>query len=479
MKKLSTFLGIYFLVNLLAATTATAVDLRRGYENGFIFQEGAVEFAVFPDGQFDFNYIDQIAQINFRTNNHNTGFSFNTGFFYDPFIQYDVYGAVIQIENIPIFYDGFGRIIQAGNVFINYRNGFVTRIGNLNVFYRRPGIIWRTSGFVNRFNRVYVYQPWHGFYGVPFVNNCIVWNTPYRDFYNPIRYDWSYHRLNWDRPYYYNGRYSDFNNYRNFYRPNDRVVLQSFERGRRDNRGRIIVDRNVTTQRNEIASGRRTIARDRSLYTATSRSIDNGRSNNAVEARTQRDDNNTGRRTTSASTSEGRNAVNSREAAVDNNTNRRNGTSSESARENRSTRNVTTIPSQRQGNANDAIESRNTRTVNDNTRGTRVVEPTSASRATRNEQINNSQRSERTTAPAVTPSRREVQTVTPREAAPRQVPTAAPREAAPQRESRQVVPQPRATETRATPSQRTAPAQTAPVRSNGGSSTERRGTGRG
>ncbi len=474
MKKLSTFLGIYFLVNLLAATTATAVDLRRGYENGFIFQEGAVEFAVFPDGQFDFNYIDQIAELNFNRINRNTGFSFNTGFFYDPFIQYDVYGAVTQIENIPIFYDSFGRIIQAGNVFISYRNGFVNRIGNLSVFYRRPGIIWRTSGFVNRFNRVYVYQPWHGFYGVPFVNNCIVWNTPYRDFYNPIRYDWAYHRLNWDRPYYYNGRYSDFNNFRNFYRPNDRVVFQSFERGRRDNRGRIIEDRSVTTQRADIATGRRTVARDRSLYTATSRTSDTGRTSNAVDTRPQRTDNNAGARATNTGTTDRRNAVNGREAATDNNTSRSSVNTSESTRANRSTRNTTTIPAQRQENVNNAVESRNSRTV----------EPNNATRATRTEQINTSQRNVRTnTAPAAAPQR-EVRTVAPRQAAPQQVPAqrevrTAPREVAPQRASRPAPAPPRATETRATPAQRTAPAQTAPVRNSGSNNTERRGTGRG
>ena len=133
----------------------------RGYSNSFIFTEGGSEFAVFPDGQFDFNYLDNGPQLDVNANFGNVNISYNTGFDYDPYVQYDTYGAVIQIENTPIYYDAYGRIIQAGNVDINYRNGYVRNVGNLFVNYSRPGIILNHTGFINVYNTAYVYRPWH------------------------------------------------------------------------------------------------------------------------------------------------------------------------------------------------------------------------------------------------------------------------------------------------------------------------------
>jgi hypothetical protein len=307
MKKLSTLLGVFLAISTV--DNATAADLRHGYSNSFIFQEGAIEFAVFPDGQFDFNYVNQISQVNFRVNRPNARFSFNSGFNYNRFVQYDTFGSVIQIENTPIFYDSFGRIIQAGNISINYNHGFINRVGNLNVSYSRPGIIFRTSGFINSFNRFYVYRPWHSFYDVPFANNCIVWNTPYRMIYNPVRYNWAYHNLNWNRPFYYNGRFNDLNNHRNFYRPNDNVVFQSFERCRRDIQGRIVADRRVASQRADIATGRREVSRNRSSYTAAGRTITNRTLNSATSRSTARDA--TSNRNTNRATTANSNAITS------------------------------------------------------------------------------------------------------------------------------------------------------------------------
>ncbi|GAL75622.1 sperm nuclear basic protein PL-I isoform PLIb [Nonlabens ulvanivorans] len=284
MKKLSTLLLVFLMGIGISYATTIEDDRYQGYDNSFIFNEGGIEFAVFPDGQFDFNYLNDGPQFGAVINTPNVSISFNTGYDYDAYVQYDTYGAVIQIENTPIYYDSYGRIIQAGDVFINYRNGYVNRVGNLRVYYNRPGIILRTSGYINRFNRHYVYQPWHGYYGIPLVNNCIVWNNPYRLYYNPYRYGWSYHRTNWNRPNYYNGRFTRANVRRSFHRPNDRVTYRNFERGRRNNNGRAIATTDARRDREAITRGRRTITRSDNRVANNSR--------NSQARSTRRSDNN-------------------------------------------------------------------------------------------------------------------------------------------------------------------------------------------
>lgn len=388
MKKLSTLVVLLLSVISYSSTAAPTDDDRRGYSNSFIFQEGGIEFAVFPDGQFDFNYLDEVAQVNFQINTPNASLSFNSGYDYDPYVQYDTYGAVIQIENTPVFYDGYGRIIQAGNVFIDYRNGFVNRVGNLYVTYNRPGVIFRTRGFINSFNRFYVYQPWHAYYGVPLVNNCIVWNNPYRLYYNPIRYDWSYHRVNWNRPYYYNGCYSAVNLRRTFYRPNDRVVYNSYEQGRRDTRGRLVVDRNTNNYRNEVATGRREMTRSSSEYTSTGRGS-NSRNSNAAMA--------TSGRSSDLRNTNNRGSINTSIAAPDNATRSNRGNSVNSnestSRSNRSTYNTGRTASVER---EPATTSRSSRTVTN--RENTTMQPQRTSRT-----VNTTPRQ---TAPAVSNTQR-------------------------------------------------------------------------
>jgi len=92
-------------------------------EQPFVFVESGIEFAVFKDGQFDFNVL--------RSNNNNVGvsvnvgifdFSFNSGHNYDTFVQYDDYGAVVQVENTGIYYDYYGRVNRIGNIHFDYNN---------------------------------------------------------------------------------------------------------------------------------------------------------------------------------------------------------------------------------------------------------------------------------------------------------------------------------------------------------------------
>ncbi|WP_299128832.1 hypothetical protein [uncultured Winogradskyella sp.] len=189
------FAGLIAMSSTAFATNTSTLEAEasvnnyvRGYDNSFIFNEGGIEFSVFRDGQFDF-YIPQYGpNVNVGVNTPGFTLSFNSGFNYNPYVQYDSFGAIIQIENTPIFYDYFGRVNQIGNIFINYnRFNRISRIGGLNVFYRN-NVFWRYDGFINRFNRAYVWRPWHRFYAVPPVNYCVVNVNPYRQFYTPVRH---------------------------------------------------------------------------------------------------------------------------------------------------------------------------------------------------------------------------------------------------------------------------------------------------
>lgn len=298
MKKLSTLLAFLFLGFGIAQAEKVEDDRNRGYENSFIFTEGGIEFAVFPDGQFDFNYLDNGPQLSGNANFGNINVSFNTGYDYDPYVQYDQYGAVIQIEDTPIYYDSYGRIIQAGNIDINYRNGYVNNVGNLYVRYSRPGVIFGYSGYINAYNRNYVYRPWHSFYSIPVLNHVVLYTTPYRAYYNPIRFSYSYHRNYWNSPSYYNGCFVDNRVRRNFYHPYDNVNYNSYERGSRNARGRAIANgRRTDSYRKDIENGRNSISRNDS-YASNGRASSNARSS---ESRSYSDYNKRGENTSGRS----------------------------------------------------------------------------------------------------------------------------------------------------------------------------------
>ncbi|PNQ72886.1 hypothetical protein C1T31_09260 [Hanstruepera neustonica] len=192
---------IYLLTALLVtstgvnAATTTKADTSlenttyRGYGENFIFVEGGIEFSVFPDGQFDFYMPHYGPNVNVAINSPGVSISFNSGYNYNPYVQYDEFGAIIQIEHVPVFYDFYGRVIQVGDIFINYNSlGYISRVGGLYVHYNRFNRFSYCTGFINPFNRVYVFRPWHTYYRIPAINHCVVYNRPYRQYYTPVRY---------------------------------------------------------------------------------------------------------------------------------------------------------------------------------------------------------------------------------------------------------------------------------------------------
>ncbi len=209
MKRFTLFLSALLLLGVTgqAETTnnledsSTANTYVKGYNgNAFIFVEDGIEFSIFPDGQFDFYMQNYGPNVNAGNQSSNVSISYNKGYDYSAYVQYDDYGAIIQIESVPIYYDYYGRISQAGDVRINYNNyGRISRVGGLYIHYNRYNRYSHSSGYINSWNRHYVYRPWHQYYILPSINFCIVFNRPYRQHYRPVRYAYT-------QPYYNNYR---------------------------------------------------------------------------------------------------------------------------------------------------------------------------------------------------------------------------------------------------------------------------------
>ena len=248
----------------MAAPKISEENSMYGYEDAFIFVEGGVEFAVYPDGQFDFFYNSRRTGYNVNVVTPHVNISFNAGRNYDPFVQYDDFGAVIQIEHVPVFYDYYGRIIQAGNVYISYnRFGSVARIGGLVVHYDVYRNITHYSGYINAHNPRYIYRPWHNYYTRPHSHHVVVHHRPYRAHYYPNRVAYGY----------YVDHYSEFysDGYRrSYYRPGERVA--SYHRGRRTSEVRDLRPRKFDS---DYSVATRMDARDHSRSNSDSRRIAN------------------------------------------------------------------------------------------------------------------------------------------------------------------------------------------------------------
>ena len=209
------------LVTFASTTTSTYNRYYNDYGNSFTFVENGVTFSVFQNGEFDF-YINQRNNFNVGYRNKNINISFNAGYNYDAYVQYDNYGAIIQIENIPIYYDYYGKVDRIGNINLYYNYGRLTRLGGMYVHYDNYGYYTHYSGYINRYNRNYVYHPYHNYFARPFFEYRVVSYKPYRNHYKPNRYKYySNHSRNT-----YNNKY----NKRTSHNTRLRVATRSEER---------------------------------------------------------------------------------------------------------------------------------------------------------------------------------------------------------------------------------------------------------
>lgn len=207
------------LGTLEATNTNIKNQYNNGYGNSFTFVESGITFSVFQNGEFDF-YLNQRNGTNVSYQSNNINISFNAGYNYDAYVQYDRYGAVIQIENVPVYYDYYGRVTQVGNININYNNGRLVRLGGMHVYYNSYGAYAYNSGYINHYNRYYVYHPYHNYFVQPYYDYRVVSYKPYRAHYKEQRYAHSHKNSN----YYKNQGNKGHNN---AYKSNGRVKTTS------------------------------------------------------------------------------------------------------------------------------------------------------------------------------------------------------------------------------------------------------------
>ncbi len=262
--------------SLFGASTAAYAR----YSDAVIFVEGGVEFAVYPDGQFDFFFNPRGNGFNVNVVSPNVNISFNSGYNYDPYIQYDDYGAVVQIERVPIYYDYYGRIIRAGNVILDYNHrGLLSRVGGLHLYYNNYGALAHTSGRINALNIRYVARPWHRYYVKPRPSVAIVYHLPYRAHYHP-------HRLSYNRyKKYYKKHYHAYPSYKkNFYRPGNAVT--EYRRGSSRSQDKKVIPTETRTPVRSNQNTSRSVAdfRSRSPEPSAVRSTSRSRDNAATPA---------------------------------------------------------------------------------------------------------------------------------------------------------------------------------------------------
>ena len=132
--------------------TNSTTTIYNSNDNSMTFVEDGITFSVFENGEFDF-YINSLGNaVGVSYESPGVSISFNSGYDYDPYVQYDNYGAIIQIEGTPIYYDTYGRVNRAGDINIHYKSGRLNRIGGLNIYYNSYGNYSYCSGFISSFN---------------------------------------------------------------------------------------------------------------------------------------------------------------------------------------------------------------------------------------------------------------------------------------------------------------------------------------
>jgi hypothetical protein len=181
---------VFIVFTSLGMLTSVVASNRNNLNDSFTFVEGNISFAIFPNGEFDF-YLNQPSNVQVNYNGPNLNISFNSGYNYNPYIQYDRFGAVIQIQNVPIFYDYYGRVTRIGSIHINYNNGRMVRLGGMYVFYNNYGAYAYHRGYINTYNRAYVYNPRPNCFVKPNYDYRVVSYKPYRKNYKEYRYQYN------------------------------------------------------------------------------------------------------------------------------------------------------------------------------------------------------------------------------------------------------------------------------------------------
>ncbi|MCK5814646.1 MAG: hypothetical protein KAH07_01755 [Flavobacteriaceae bacterium] len=182
------FVIAIFSIQNIKANTFNSTTVIYNSNNAITFVENGITFSVFQNGEFDFYLNSHLNNSGANYYSSNVSISFNSGYNYNRFVQYGQFGAVIQVERTPVFYDHYGRVTSIGRININYRRGSLHRVGGLHIHYNSNGNYVVRNGYINSYNRNYVYHPHHNSLIRPYAGYHVVRLAPYRNHYKPTRY---------------------------------------------------------------------------------------------------------------------------------------------------------------------------------------------------------------------------------------------------------------------------------------------------
>ncbi|WP_299684587.1 hypothetical protein [uncultured Dokdonia sp.] len=123
---------------------ANTTGIRYNVPQKIKFVQRGVKFIVFPNGEFDFKFLNP--QHHGRRGYNAPGTTYNNR--RRGYVSYDYYGNVTKVGRNYIYYNRNCDVNQIGNVTLRYRNGRLVRVGNLRIFYNRYGEIAHTEGHV-------------------------------------------------------------------------------------------------------------------------------------------------------------------------------------------------------------------------------------------------------------------------------------------------------------------------------------------
>ena len=269
--------GFSVYASALTSSKYTNTAYYSNYGDSFTFVENGITFAVFQNGEFDF-YINPRKGFQVGIYGDNVNISFNSGYNYDAYVQYDYYGAVIQVENVPIYYDYYGRVSQIGDVRISYNNyGHLARIGSLHLYYNNYGHFTLYRGYINRYNRHYVYHPYHNYFARPLFEYRVVSYKTYRHNYKPQRYDyreWQSRSKKYDK-------YSK----RDGISTRSRIATQAVPKRQLENNSRSVVTRDQGVKRQVTSDNRMNSSDKRAVQNNTRTRVQNNSNANNVRVR--------------------------------------------------------------------------------------------------------------------------------------------------------------------------------------------------
>lgn len=172
------------------------------------------------------------------------------------YLQFDIFGAVTQIESVPIFYDNYGRISKAGEVDSSYKGENVTQIGNMNILYKKKNAYYASRGSINLESENLNSQIRHRKYERTVLTIVCFPINFYRN-KTPIRYSYEEHKEKYENKEsvtYDNGR-------RTFLDPVTKTPRKiTFI----NNGGKYLESNNLDQRRDKVSNDRKEITRKRS-----------------------------------------------------------------------------------------------------------------------------------------------------------------------------------------------------------------------